>query len=86
VFFNLLAAAEPSSNFCVAHGTLDSDPSVYPTSCNKPDGWKCHIYVLFLCFSGTPSSHLRNPEVPRNPGWKTLIYSRVERIPHLFDC
>jgi len=38
VFFNLFAAMEPSANVCVAHGTLFSDPSVYPTFCNKPEG------------------------------------------------
>jgi len=27
VFFNLFAAAEPSTNVCVAHGTLWKDPS-----------------------------------------------------------
>jgi len=29
MFFNLLAAAEPSVNVYVAHGTLCDDPSVY---------------------------------------------------------
>jgi len=29
VFFNYFAAAEPSANVCVAHGTLCNDPSVY---------------------------------------------------------
>ena len=28
----------------------------------------------FHSFCGTPGSHLRNPEVPRNRGWKTLDY------------
>jgi len=45
VFFNLFAAAEPSTNVCVAHGTLSNDPSVYPTFCNKPD--ECRICVLW---------------------------------------
>jgi len=64
VFFNHFAAAEPSANVCIAHGTLCSDPSVCPTFCNKPGGWKCRIYALFLCFGETPGSHLRNHEVP----------------------
>ena len=29
VFFNLFAAAEPSANVCVSHGTLCNDSSVY---------------------------------------------------------
>jgi len=29
VFFNLFAAAEPTANVCVAHGTRCNDPSVY---------------------------------------------------------
>jgi len=29
VFFNLFAAAKPSVNVCVAHGTLCNYPSVY---------------------------------------------------------
>jgi len=29
VFFNIFAAAEPSANVCVAHGTLRNGPSVY---------------------------------------------------------
>jgi len=42
VFFNDFAAAEPSANVCVAHGTPCSDPSVYPTFCNKPvKQWYC---------------------------------------------
>ena len=28
---------------------------------------------LCLCLGGTPGSHSRNLEVPRNPGWKTLV-------------
>jgi len=28
VFFNLIAAAEPSANACVAHGTLCNDPTL----------------------------------------------------------
>jgi len=43
VFFNLFAAAEPSANICLAHGTLRNDQSVDPTFCNKPDGKKCRI-------------------------------------------
>jgi hypothetical protein len=31
--------------------------------------------VLFIAFSGNPAMNLRNLWVPRNPGWKTLIYS-----------
>ena len=31
VFFNLFAAAEPSANVCVAHGTICNDSSVYLT-------------------------------------------------------
>jgi len=43
VFFNDFAAAEPSANVCVAHGTPCSDPSVYPTFCNKPvKQWYCY--------------------------------------------
>jgi len=38
VFFNLFAAAEPSANVCVAHGTLCNDPSVDPTFCHEPHG------------------------------------------------
>ena len=53
VFFNLFAAAAPSANLCVAHGTWCNDPSVYPAFCNKPDGQKRRIYVLFQCFYGT---------------------------------
>jgi len=71
VFVNLFAATEPSGNVCIAHGTLCNDPSVYPIFCNKPDGYKCSIYVL-LYFGGTVCSHSRNAEVPRNTGWKTL--------------
>jgi len=29
VFFILFAAAEPSTNVCVAHGTLCNDPCIY---------------------------------------------------------
>jgi len=29
VFFNLFAAAEPSTNVCIAHRTLCNDPSVF---------------------------------------------------------
>ena len=28
--------------------------------------------AISLCFGGTPGSHLRNTEVPRNLCWKTL--------------
>jgi len=28
-FFNLFAAAKPSANVCVVHGTVRNDPSVY---------------------------------------------------------
>ena len=75
MFFNLFAAAEPSANFCVAHGTLCSDPSLYPTFCNKPvKQWYCYNRIelwlwissqaISVCFGWTPGSHSRNPEVP----------------------
>jgi len=31
-----------------------------------------------VCFGRTPGSHLRNPEVPRNSGWKILLYSNFK--------
>jgi len=37
VFYNLFAAAEPSANVSVAHGTLCNNPGVYLSFCNKPD-------------------------------------------------
>ena len=33
--------------------------------------------ALSVCFGRTPGSHWRNPEVPRNSGWKTLLYSNI---------
>jgi len=30
--------------------------------------------AISVCFCGTPGSHSRDPEVPRNPGLKTLDY------------
>jgi len=38
VFFNLYAAAEPSANVCVAHGTLCNDPNVQGPSLLKNFG------------------------------------------------
>ena len=49
-FFNLFAAAEPSTNIYVAHGTLCNDPSVCPTSCNK----RISSQAISVCFGGTP--------------------------------
>jgi len=37
VLFNLFAAAEPSGNTCVAHGTLCNDSNIFPTFFIKPD-------------------------------------------------
>jgi len=43
VFLNLFAAAEPSTNICVVHGILCSDPSIYPTFPNIPvKQWYCY--------------------------------------------
>jgi len=36
VIFNLFAAGEPSTNTCIAHGTLCHDLRVCPIFCNKP--------------------------------------------------
>jgi len=83
VFFNLFAAGEPPANVCVAHGTLCNDPCVYPTFCYKPVKqwycrnrielwWRASPQVISVCFGETPDGHSRNPEVPRNPDWKTL--------------
>jgi hypothetical protein len=34
----------------------------------------CYIfYVYFTISRGTPDDVLRNPRVPGNPGWKTLV-------------
>ena len=33
--------------------------------------------AISVCFGGTPVIHSWNPEVPRNPGWKTLLYSKA---------
>jgi len=63
VFFNLFTATEPYANVCVAPGTLNNDPSVYPGFCNK----RISSQAISVCFGGTPGSHWRNPEVPRNP-------------------
>ena len=35
--------------------------------------------ALSVCFDGTPGSHSRNPEVPRNLGWKILFYTSVSQ-------
>jgi len=43
VFFSRFAAAEPSTNGCVAHGTICIDPSVYPFSDKPVKQWYCYI-------------------------------------------
>ena len=40
MFFNLFAAAEPSVNVCVAHGTLSNDLSVYIATTAQNCGWE----------------------------------------------
>jgi len=75
--FQPFAAVEPSANVCIAHGTLCNDPSVYPTSCNKPVkqwyGYNCIVLWLqiLVCFGRTPGSHLWKPR------WETLAYVLV---------
>jgi len=36
--------------------------------------------AISVWFGGTPGSHSRNPEVPRNPGWKTLVPNEAHYI------
>ena len=83
-FCKFFAAVEPSANDCVTRVTPCNDPSVYPTFCNKHVtqwyGYNCIEMWLWISsqaisvrFGATPGSHSRDPEVPRNPCWKTLI-------------
>jgi len=42
---------------------------------NRINVWlRISSQAISVCFSGIPGSHSRNPEVPRNLGWKTLAY------------
>jgi len=71
VFFNLSAAAEPSANVCVAHGTLCEGPSLHLAFCNKPMARNVASMLYFyisaeplagtrgtLRFGGAPSCHV----------------------------
>jgi len=94
VFFNISAAAEPSANVCVAHGSLRNDPSVYPTFCNKPlKHWCCYncielrlrisSQVISVCFDKTSGSHseprLKNTAVHWYLQSTDFCYNRPER-------
>jgi len=60
VFFNLLAAAEPSANVCIVHGTLCNDTSVYGTLPQPHE-------TVVANFVSSKFGLFR-----RNSGWKTL--------------
>jgi len=67
LFFNLSAAAEPSANVCIAHGTLCNDPSY-----NRIETWlQISSQAISVCFGGTPGS------LSRNPGWKSLLCAYI---------
>jgi len=54
-FFKLFAATESCAIVCIAHGTLCSDPSVYPTLYNGIElRLQISSHAMSVCFDGTP--------------------------------
>jgi len=63
VFFNLFAAAEPSADVCVVHGThAMMHVSILLSLINE----FISSLATSVCVAGTPGNHSRNPEVLRN--------------------
>ena len=78
VFFHLFAAAKPSANVCVAHGTLCNDPSVYAATtalkgvCEfRPRQFRS-VSANFGLFRRNLWQPLAELEFLQNPGRKTL--------------
>ena len=72
VFFNLFAAAEPSANVCVAHGTLCNDPSVYPIFCNKPNGYRNVVCMFYFSVLAEPLA--ATPGTPGEKHWSVNLH------------
>jgi hypothetical protein len=51
----------------------------WPTSSKK-----ICLFLSIKISRGTPSDISRNPRVPRNPGWETLVYFDVKYIPSIW--
>ena len=83
VFFNLFAAAEPSTNACVARETLCNDPSVYIATTAQNGGCEFPPRQIRSVSAEPPAA---NRGTPIEKHWHTVIQPRMQTISMTASC